>query len=101
MLTSTYEVPLERNFGSAFSITVPQFNTRYDSVVVAVDEFADDNVNNLPRSSRRCKFPDETEGLWAFPYYSYSVCIAQCKVEQKMKLCNCTDKFIGRHQGKC
>lgn len=63
------------------------------------DETADENVRNIPIESRKCRFPEENETMLAFPYYSFSACIAQCKVELKMKLCNCTDVIIGVNKG--
>lgn len=63
-------------------------------------EVADDDVRSIPIDSRKCKFADENEGLWAFKHYSYSSCLMQCNVEKKMRRCNCTDKLIGYSEGK-
>lgn len=62
-------------------------------------ETADEAVKTLPIDSRKCKFPEENEGMWTFDYYSYGACTTQCKVEKKLELCNCTDKQVGFAKG--
>lgn len=67
--------------------------------LVVLNEVADDDVRSISITSRDCKFPEETEGLWAFKRYSYTACLAQCFTEMKMKLCNCTDRLVGYSTG--
>lgn len=67
--------------------------------MTVTDEVADEDVRGIPIESRGCRFPDETEGMWAFTYYSYTACLAQCIVKKKMELCNCTDVIIGSGNG--
>lgn len=96
---TSFEVPLQRSFGSAYTTELPALNKHYDAQIMARVEVVDDDVRSLSIGLRKCRFPDENDGIWAFPYYSYSACITQCKADQKMKLCNCTDRFIGKSQG--
>lgn len=63
------------------------------------EEFSDEDVREIPMESRTCRFPDETEGMWAFKYYSYTACRWQCRVDKSIELCNCSNYVIG-NKGK-
>lgn len=73
---------------------------RYESFIKVEDERKDDEVRSIPIDSRGCQFPEENNRIWNWKYYSYTACITQCKLESKLKLCNCTDKQVGYHEGK-
>lgn len=89
---------MKQSFGvsKVFEILTP-WDVRF--MLVITEEVAETGVANLPRGSRKCKLPEESEDMWTFPYYSFSACIAQCKVEAKMRLCNCTDVLVGYNSG--
>ncbi|CAG4937910.1 unnamed protein product [Colias eurytheme] len=55
------------------------------------------DIENEPEVSlsvpnvRQCRFPDEVPSNFrGFGYYSYSVCIIQCRIEEQLRLCDCT-----------
>lgn len=75
-----------------------QFDKYVYSILIE-DEASDDDVHQIPIDSRRCKFPEESEGLWTFRHYSYEACISQCRMQRKIELCNCTDKQVGYATG--
>lgn len=100
MTYSDFDVPLKYTFGYCTATPTRFIPTSFYSEYLVIDEVADDEVKTLPVDSRGCRFPDENDLLWAFPYYSYSACIAQCRVEAKMKFCNCTDRIVGESRGK-
>lgn len=40
---------------------------------------------------RQCRFPSEVPSNFrGFHYYSYSVCIIECRIHEQLKLCGCT-----------
>lgn len=71
----------------------------YTVIINIEDEGADEEVRTIPIDSRGCRFPEENKDMWIYAHYSHTACIAQCKLENKIKLCNCTNKQVGYHKG--
>lgn len=82
---------------------IPFWNVEYDrriSVVYgsgATVSFSIIDVVNEPEvvmvspEVRECRFPEEIpDNYFAYSYYSYSVCITQCRIDAQLELCNCT-----------
>lgn len=98
MAFSNYEVPLNRGFGYSQSGRSKMLPVTYITEYIVKDEVNNEDVRSLPVASRNCRFPDENRGILRFPFYSFSACIAQCKEEERIRLCNCTDGyFIGKY----
>lgn len=57
------------------------------------------NIENDPQTrdvsvaQRICRFSDENI-LDVHKYYSYSACSVQCRKDQQLKMCNCTNHLI-------
>ncbi|XP_026480197.1 sodium channel protein Nach-like [Ctenocephalides felis] len=61
--------------------------------VIEIDN--DPALLGLPVDRRGCRFPDEdTNSLKAYQYYSHSVCMVQCRLEEQLQLCNCTHHLM-------
>lgn len=74
---------------------------RHEYKILLHEEFIDPNVKHLiPFEWRKCKFPEETDGMWSFNFYSETACRAQCFAGIKMEICNCTDTVIGFSSSK-
>lgn len=82
---------------------VPFWNMEYDRRITvlygseATMIFSILDVVNEPEVSftapevRHCRFSHELpDNFLAYKYYSYSVCIIQCRIEAQLHLCNCT-----------
>lgn len=74
---------------------------RIEYTMNLLQDVADENFKySVPLSWRKCRFTEETDGLWAFKYYSNTACVAQCYVVRKLKFCNCTDFLAGYSKSK-
>lgn len=82
---------------------IPFWNLEYDrkvsitygtnaEVVFTTSEVVNEpEVALAPPEVRQCRFLEELpEDIKAFKYYSYSVCITECRIRAQIKLCNCT-----------
>lgn len=59
-----------------------------------VDIVNEPEVSLTAPDVRQCRFPNESpENFKGFKYYSYSVCIIQCRIEAQLELCNCMSHF--------
>nr|CAD7577449.1 unnamed protein product [Timema californicum] len=84
---------------------VPLYNTPWDHKIIAKlgtitrKKIAINDVNNVPEvryvsaSQRRCQFHEENS-LTAYPAYSYSACVIECRLHAQLHLCNCTTHFF-------
>ncbi|CAH2107241.1 unnamed protein product [Euphydryas editha] len=55
-----------------------------------VDIVNEPEVSLTAPEVRQCRFPNESpENFKGYKYYSYSVCIIQCRIEAQFELCNC------------
>lgn len=58
------------------------------SILDVVNEL---EVSLIAPDERECRFPEEVpKNYHAYMYYSYSVCISQCRIDAQLELCNCT-----------
>lgn len=56
-----------------------------------MDVVNEPEVSLITPEDRECRFPEEIpDNYVAFKYYSYSVCINQCRIDAQLELCNCT-----------
>jgi acid-sensing ion channel, other len=62
---------------------------------IAITEIENDPiaVETTP-NQRKCRFLDEKYDLEVYPYYSYSACTVQCRKDNQIRMCNCTDHFM-------
>lgn len=69
---------------------------RMDHEIILREDAVDVEIkNSIPVETRKCKFLEESDELWAFKYYSYFACEAECLAEKKLEICNCSDTLIG------
>lgn len=97
---SEYDVPLRNSFGAVFESKLPYFLKNINVMMRVTKDVWEEDVYTLNPDSRRCRFAFENESMWAFKYYSYSACIAQCVLERKMELCKCNDVYAAVNAGK-
>ncbi|XP_064071204.1 sodium channel protein Nach-like [Vanessa tameamea] len=67
------------------------YGSRGSILFSVVDIVNEPEVSLTAPEIRQCRFPNESpENFKGYKYYSYSVCIIQCRIEAQLELCNCT-----------
>ncbi|KAJ2947055.1 hypothetical protein O0L34_g16402 [Tuta absoluta] len=82
---------------------VPFWNQEYDRRIIVkfgsgamvtfsiMDVVNEPEVSFLAPEERQCRFSEELpENIEAYKYYSYAVCITECRIQAQLKICGCT-----------
>lgn len=67
------------------------YGAKAEMIFSILDVVNEPEVSLIAPEERECRFPEELpKNYQAFKYYSYSVCISQCRIDAQLELCNCT-----------
>ena len=62
--------------------------------VQALEVIPSDDLQGIPIQKRKCRFPDETDGLKIFKVYSRKACEFECRIKKAYKKCKCHPWYI-------